>query len=128
MSTTQHVADLFIIEAPGKARQLETILANLGLDARVQATKGHLMSMPGRLTPIGLDRSMRDFARAPLDPPIAHRIREEVAKAGRVVIDNAADAEGDVNAWDVAEPIRVLNPAPVRERLRGLVAESIREA
>src|SRR3546814_15373796 len=110
MSTTQHVADLFIIEAPGKARQLETILANLGLDARVQATKGHLMSMPGRLTPIGIDRSMRAFARAPLDPTLAHRIRAEAAKAGRVVIATAADAEGAVMAWDVAGLLRDRTP------------------
>src|SRR3546814_18737427 len=86
------------------------------------------MSMPGRLTPIGIDRSMRDFARAPLDPTIAHRIREEVAKAGRVVIATDADAEGDVIAWDVAELIRDIHPDPVRVRLRGMDAESIRAA
>src|SRR3546814_15394932 len=100
---TSFLLSSFINEAPGKARQLEPVLAKLGLDARVQATKVHLMSMPGRLTPIGIDRSMRDFARAPLDPTIALRIREEVAKAGRVVIATDADAEGDVIAWDVAE-------------------------
>src|SRR3546814_6936807 len=86
------------------------------------------MSMPGRLTPIGSDRSRRDFSRAPLDPTSAHRIREEVAKAGRGVIATDADAEGDVIAWDVAELIRDIHPDPVRVRLRGMDAESIREA
>lgn len=122
------MTDLFIIEAPGKARQLEAILASLGLDARVQATKGHLMSLPDRLTPVGIDRSMRDFARAPIDPAIATRIRDEAAKADRVVIATDADAEGDVIAWDVAELISDLHASPVRARLRGMDADSICEA
>src|SRR3546814_13584359 len=40
----------------------------------------------------------------------------------------SSDLEGDVIAWDVAELIRDIHPDPVRVRLRGMDAESIREA
>jgi DNA topoisomerase I len=119
---------LFIIEAPGKAKTLENLLAKIGMPARVQATKGHLMSMPNSLRPLGIDQAMRDFARAPRDPAIALRVRKEAEQAKSVYVATDADQEGDVIAWDVAELIRDIHPAPLRVKMRGMDEASVREA
>ena len=122
------MSELWVIEAPGKARTLEAILAKLGLEAKVQATKGHLMSMPDRLTPVGIDSRLHEFARAPRDMEVVKRIRDMAREAARVVVATDADQEGDVIAWDVAELISDITPEPVRVRLRGMDDESVREA
>lgn len=120
--------DLFVIEAPGKAKQLEELLAKIGIEARVQATKGHLYSMPAGLQPLGIDSSFREFGRALINPEIGARIRDEASAAGAVYIATDADQEGDVIAWDVAELVQDIVPNPLRVRLRGMDLDSIREA
>lgn len=120
--------DLFVIEAPGKARQLQELLQGLGIEALVQATKGHLYEMPKKAFPLGIDSSFRDFERRLIDPEIGLRLREAVTNAGNVFVATDADQEGDVIAWDVAELISDINPSPFRVRLRGMEADSIREA
>lgn len=122
------MTDLFVIEAPGKARHLEQLLKDIDIDARVQATKGHLYEMPERLTPLGIDRGFREFGRKLRDAELGERIREEVRKASRVFIATDADAEGDVIAWDVAELIADICPEPLRVRLRGMDEESVRDS
>jgi len=119
---------LFVIEAPGKARQLEQILSAIGVDARVQATRGHLYEMPERLTPLGIDSAFREFKRNLRDPILGHRIREEAKAADRVIIATDADAEGDVIAWDVTELISDIHSDPLRVRLRGMDEDSVRES
>jgi len=120
--------DLFVIEAPGKARQLEELLQGLGIEARVQATKGHLYEMPKRSTPLGIDSAFRDFERKLIDPEIGQRLRDAVMEAANVFVATDADQEGDVIAWDVAELISDINSNPLRIRLRGMDPESIRAA
>jgi DNA topoisomerase-1 len=120
--------DLFVIEAPGKAQQLEELLRKIGIDARVQATKGHLYSMPAGLQPLGIDSAFREFGRALINPDIGARIREEASAAGAVYVATDADQEGDVIAWDVAELLQDIVPNPLRVRLRGMDFDSIREA
>lgn len=120
--------DLFVIEAPGKAKHILEILKSVGLDARVQATKGHIYSMPDRLTPVGIDSGFREFERKLREPEIGQRIRDEAANADRVFIATDADEEGDVIAWDVAELISDIHPTPLRVRLRGMDEESVLES
>jgi DNA topoisomerase-1 len=120
--------DLFVIEAPLKARQLEELLQGLGIEAKVQATKGHLYEMPKRATPLGIDAAFRDFERKLIDPEIGNRLRAAVMEAENVFVATDADQEGDVIAWDVAELISDINSNPFRVRLRGMDADSIREA
>jgi len=120
--------DLFVIEAPGKAKVLEEILKDLGLSARVKATKGHLYDMPEKLTPLGIDSAFRDFKRTLKDPILGQQIRTEVQAAHRVFIATDADSEGDVIAWDVAELISDICPDPLRIRLKGMDEDSIKEA
>jgi DNA topoisomerase-1 len=126
------LAELWVIEAPGKARTLEGILQRLGIEARVQATKGHLLSMPDRLTPLGIDSRLHEFMREPRDMDVVTRLRdiarEALSTGGRVVIATDADQEGDVIAWDVAEIISDIETGPVRVRLRGMDDESVQEA
>lgn len=120
--------DLFVIEAPGKAKLLEQILKDLGIAARVKATKGHLYDMPERLTPLGIDSGYREFKRVLKDPILGQQIRDEVSASARVFIATDADPEGDVIAWDVAELISDICPEPLRMRLKGMDEESISDA
>jgi DNA topoisomerase-1 len=120
--------NLFIIEAPGKIKALESILTRLGFPSRIQATKGHLMTMPERLKPLGIDCRMREFMRVPRDPALALRVRSECETAKRVYIATDADQEGDVIAWDVAELIKDIHPAPLRVKMKGMDEDSVREA
>lgn len=122
------LAELWVIEAPGKARTLEGILSRIGVEARVQATKGHLLSMPDRLTPVGIDARMHEYLREPRDAELYARIRDMAKEATRIVVATDADAEGDVIGWDVAEAVADIHPSPVRVRLRGMDDESVREA
>jgi Topoisomerase IA len=119
---------LFVIEAPGKARQLEELLQGLGFDAKVQATKGHLYEMPKRATPLGIDAGFRDFERKLIDPQVGVRLREAAMESTNVYVATDADQEGDVIAWDVAELLSDIHPSPLRVRLRGMDSESVREA
>lgn len=120
--------DLFIIEAPGKANALQDILKGIGIDARVQATRGHLYSMPDKLTPIGIDSGFREFERKLRDTTLGERIRTEALAATRVYIATDADQEGDVIAWDVAELISDIHNEPLRVRLKGMDEDSVRDA
>jgi Topoisomerase IA len=120
--------DLFVIEAPGKARQLEELLQGLGIEARVQATKGHLYEMPKLGQSLGIDSGFREFERKLIDPEIGQRIRDAVMESDNVFVATDADQEGDVIAWDVAELISDINPNAFRVRLRGMDPDSIREA
>ena len=120
--------ELWVIEAPGKAQALEAILQRLGLEARVQATKGHIMTMPERLTPMGIDCALHEFLREPRDIDVVRRIRDLAREANRVVVATDADGEGDVIAWDVATLTADLVAEPVRVRLRGMDDDSVREA
>ncbi len=122
------MAELWIIEAPGKARTLEGILTRLGREARVQATKGHILSMPDKLTPLGIDRNFHEFARAPRDMEVVKRLRELAREAQSVIVATDADQEGDVIAWDVADLLSDIVPKPLRVKLRGMDDESVQDA
>lgn len=122
------MADLFVIEAPFKAQLLEKILRELHIDARVQATRGHFMSMPGKLRPLGIDSRMREFMRVPANPEIFMRLRDMARAADNLYIATDADQEGDVIAWDVYEAVRDIHPSPARVRLKSMDSASIREA
>lgn len=122
------MADLFVIEAPKKAQLLEGILRELRIDAKVQATRGHFMSMPGKLKPLGIDSHMREFMRVPSNPEVFMRLRDMAREADNLFIATDADQEGDVIAWDVYEATRDIHPSPGRVRLKGMDHASIRKA
>jgi DNA topoisomerase-1 len=122
------MSELWIIEAPGKAKILQAILVKLGLDAVVQATRGHFMSMPPGLVPIGIDSRLHEHLRAPPDLDLVKRIRDMARESSKVVVATDADVEGDVIAWDVAVLISDIQPDPVRVKLRGFDDDSVKEA
>ena len=122
------MSNLFIIEAPGKARGLQELLEKIGVPSQVQATKGHLYAMPAKLHPLGVDTGFREFERRLIDPEIGERIRMAAAEAKNIYVATDADQEGDVIAWDVAELISDIHQEPYRVRLKGMDEESVRAA
>ena len=122
------MSELWIIEATAKANTLQAALARVGLDAKVQATKGHFLSMPKSLMPLGIDNRLHDYMRVPENMDLYKRLRDMAKEADRVVIATDADAEGDVIAWDAAVAVSDIHPNPVRVKLRGIDDESVREA
>ncbi len=116
---------LFVIEAPGKIKSLEGILQRIGLDARVQATSGHLYEMPENLGDLGLDTRMNETKRKARKDKTIFYLRKEAREAEQIYIATDADAEGDVIAWDVYELIKDISPDVLRIKLKGMDAESI---
>ncbi|MCE6959643.1 hypothetical protein LAZ40_11500 [Cereibacter sphaeroides] len=110
-----------IIEAHGKIRAWSRILRELGIQAEVVATAGHLNSFPESLYPVGirLERGETlDRGRRP-DPERLARLVTAVRAAprdARILIATDRDVEGDVIALDVIEAILADDPA----RLDGL--------
>lgn len=122
------MSELWIIEAPGKAKTLVGILTGLGREAKVQATKGHILTMPDRLSPVGMDAKLHEFLREPRDIELVKRIRDAAREASAIFIATDADQEGDVIAWDVAELISDISTTALRVRLCGMDDESIVDA
>lgn len=119
--------DVFIIEAPGKVRVFRELLQKIGVDAKVQATNGHIYEFP-KDAGLGIDRGFRDFKRILKNPETGRYIREAIQGAKNVFIATDADREGEVIAWDVAELIQDIWPMAFRVRLKGMDEESIRQA
>lgn len=120
--------NLFIIEAPGKTKHLEELLNSIDIEAKVIATRGHIMTMPQSLDTLGIDSSFRDFKREPRDWKTIDYIRQHAKDSEQIFIATDADKEGDVIAWDVFEVIKDINPLPYRMKLKGMDEDSIKEA
>jgi DNA topoisomerase-1 len=120
--------DVFIIEAPGKVRVFQDLLKKVGVDAKVQATSGHICEFPEQPRDLGIDQAFRPFNRILKNPETGRYIRDAVVGAKNVFIATDADQEGDVIAWDVAELISDIWPEPFRVRLKGMDEESVRQA
>jgi DNA topoisomerase-1 len=120
--------DVFIIEAPGKVRVFQDLLRKVGVEAKVQATNGHICEFPKEPRDLGIDQAFRPFNRILINPETGRYIREALVGAKNVFIATDADQEGDVIAWDVAELIADIWPEPFRVRLKGMDEESVRQA
>lgn len=119
---------LFVIEAPFKIKALKETLEHLEIDAKVVATKGHIMQMPERLTPLSIDRTFQEQGRAPRDPEALVRLRETARECNALYIATDADQEGDVIAWDVHEVLKDIFPQTLRVKLCGMDRKSVEEA
>jgi DNA topoisomerase-1 len=119
---------LFVIEAPKKARTFETFLRDLGENAKVQATVGHLFEFPPMRGAVGIDRAFRDFERKPIRIDVVERLRLEASLCSEVIVATDADSEGETIAWDVATLLADIHPEPKRMLMRGMDRESVREA
>jgi DNA topoisomerase I len=116
---------LFIIEAPGKIQSLESILQKIGLDAKVQATSGHLYESPSELSDLGIDAQFRETKRRARKDKTIWWMRKEAREAEQIIIATDADTEGDVIAWDVYELLKDLHPEMLRVKLKGMDPESV---
>jgi DNA topoisomerase-1 len=122
------VANLVVIEAPGKVTALTGTLRRAGLnDFHVLATPGHIFEMPEGLDPVGIDHSLTEVDRAIGKQKIADSIREWASRADRVLIASDADQEGDVLACDVASLLPA-HPSVHRVRLRSLDLDGVTSA
>lgn len=101
---------LVIIEAQGKIRTWQKVLAESGIRASVLATHGHLFRFPDRLDPLGISidsASPCDPGRTP-DPERLKKLHQAIADlgpVGRILVASDDDPEGDVIALDVIESI-----------------------
>lgn len=120
------MADLWIIEAPGKKEILARSLDRLGHRAEVIATSGYIMDIDGK--GLGIDVRLDDVGRAPKSRDTIERIREAAKNAAKVYIATDADQAGDVIALDVADVIRDIKPNPVRVRVTGLDQDAITQS
>ena len=124
------MADLVVIEAPGKLRTVKRSLADNRIHADVVATIGHVLGYDRRLAPLGIsvgaDGTLQE-QRHVLRPNVRRFLAAAIAKADRVVIATDGDQEGHAIAADVARLVR--DVAPVAPILRmvptGLDAASL---
>ncbi|MFD1043147.1 DNA topoisomerase [Pseudoxanthomonas kaohsiungensis] len=116
------MADLFVIEAPGKLRAFNNALRALGHAGEVIATMGHVLDNPKTLRPLQVevlpDGNVRELARHPLRKNVMRRLQGAISRATRVVVATDTDQEGDVIAQDVADLVRSTNPAAGVVRLQ----------
>lgn len=122
---------VWIIEAPGKIRQMEAILKDCPSMPRnttvVVATKGHFIEMPEGIRNTGISTDFEEFARVAKED-IVERLLEAVSGANSVYIATDADYEGNVIAVDVYDTIKGVFADPLRVKLKSLDDESIRDA
>jgi DNA topoisomerase-1 len=124
---------LFIIEAPGKRKQLSNMLWRAGLrDVEVMATVGHIAANPDGFRPLGVDAEYRETAYRlkPGKAWLAADIGKAAKQAKKIYIATDDDQEGDVIARDV---LRFCLEAPdaeraLRVRLRALAPSEIKDA
>lgn len=97
-------SNLFIIEAPGKRRQLFDVLRRAGVrDIDIEATIGHLCANPEGFKPLAVDRRYRETAYRirPDREVLAAGIAHKASQAQRIYLATDDDQEGDVIARDV---------------------------
>ena len=124
----EYVDEVWFIEAPGKASQMQSILKEIGIDARVQATKGHFMKFSDNIRELGINKACQELDRAPVSEEIIAKIRNACEGVKKAVIATDADKEGEVIAWDVYETIKDIVPLILRVRLKAIDDESIQDA
>jgi DNA topoisomerase-1 len=117
--------ELWFIESYNKVQSFQKTLLKLGFKAKVYATKGHLFTMPSKLTPIGINDSYNEYMRVPKSEDFNNFLRNYVVDFKKIVIATNADQEGDVIAWDLYELLNDMNSNIIRVSLKGMDDESV---
>jgi len=121
---------LVIIEAPGKIRRLEALLAATRRGrTRVVATGGHIADFPERPDAPDIDWEGATPGRR-IRAEVAARLRSAIAAANpeEILIATDDDEEGDVIAWDLAELLGESGLPLRRLRLGALTREALEAA
>lgn len=122
----ESIAELVIIEAPGKRRAVQAALSALGRPATVLATGGHFWAHPAGLRPLGVTRDFAEPGRLP-DPAMAAQLQQ--VSAGRtVILAMDDDDEGEAIALDVARVVAGVARTLRRARLRDLSLDGLTRA
>lgn len=121
---------LVIVEASGKTAFLQKALKNIGIEARVMATIGHIYDNPKTLTPIALDRELRETSYALKEERagLVENIRQAAFSADKVFLAMDDDQEGDVIAMDMSKELSEVSGKLYRARLRAVSEEELRKA
>lgn len=121
---------LVIVEASGKTVSLRKALKDIGIEAKVMATIGHIADNPKSLVPIALDRDLHETAYGPKveRSRLIESLRQAAFSADRVFLAMDDDQEGDVIAWDVAQVLSESADKLYRARLRAVSAEELTKA
>ena len=122
------MSKMFVIEAPGKISSFRTLLAKIGVEATVVATRGHLYSFPKHLSDLGIDDVFNEAKRKSHNDVAIKFIRDAAKKVENIYIATDADNEGDVIAWDVHELLKDICPNIYRVKLKGMDEESVKES
>lgn len=121
------MSEVWFIEAVGKRKTLEAVLQNMGHDAVVYATIGHIARHDDKSLGISLD--LHEPGRKILDQKVVDRIIELVQTADSVIVASDADEAGDVIACDIADVVNQHFNGPVtRVRLGGIDKLSVEVA
>ncbi|WP_310622376.1 DNA topoisomerase [Flexibacterium corallicola] len=119
---------LVIIEAPGKCKQVKKVFQEIGFNAKVIATRGHLFHIPPPLKDLQINSDFIEYTRQPKNNGVSKRIQQEALSATKVYIATDGDQEGEVIAWDVWSLIRKLPCKVMRVRFDGLDKHSVENA
>lgn len=127
------MADLVVIEAPGKLRTVRRGLAANYVRVDVVATLGHVRGYDRRLAPLGIvidaEQTLSED-RHILRPNVRRFLAAAIGKADRIVIATDGDQEGHAIAVDVAALVHEVAPHAAMYRMvpSGLDPESLGEA
>lgn len=102
---------LFVIEAPGKKKKLESIL---GADYIVRASGGHIRDLPE--TDLGIDREtykLKYVAESPRSKKSIDELKSAAKECSRVLIATDLDREGEAIGWHIADVLKLKKPERV---------------
>lgn len=122
--------DLVIVEATGKVRRMEALLREVGINADVIATAGHIADNPAKLSPIALTSELQetDYRFRADRRGLLDKIRSSAAHAERIFVATDDDQEGDVIAHDVARLLESRHDRLQRVRLRAITSHEIKQS
>lgn len=98
---------LIIVESPNKTKKIEGFL---GSNYRVVASVGHIRDLPPRAIGVEPPNFWPEYVETERGRQVVRRLKEEAAKADRVLLATDPDREGEAIAWHVAEALKLKNP------------------
>lgn len=119
--------NLFVIEAPGKAKHVKALLEALGVhDFEVVATKGRLYDLPADRLGVSIADRL-DFDLIPLNPSLIEFISKKMLKAESIFLMTDADHEGELIASDLKGMVPYYKQC-FRLEISSLTSEAIAKA
>jgi len=121
---------MIIIEAPAKVKSMRVSLDDLGIQANVIATCGHIKKFPDSLWPAGINNNMEPTNLSLKSMRTVERIQESAKKSKCLIIATDPDSEGHLIANDVFDLAVEVNPGIVvyRASVYGMDTQHVKVA